>query len=262
MEISNKLQESIKLLGFHANPGSMQDYLRLTKSCIESNKKVSVFYHNLHSLYSFFVSEDLRKYYSETTILVDGMPVIWLMKLCGKDVHREHRVTYVDFIIPLMKLARENNWNVYHIGQTADIQQRALEKIRLEVPGVSISGHHGYFDQTPESADSLEMIHSVNSGKTHILLVGLGAPNQEAWVHAHREQIEAAAVFTCGACMEYVAGAVRTPPRWLGRLGLEWSFRLLENPRRFAFRYLVEPLLLALILLRNGVGQLFAGKQT
>ncbi|MFK7889912.1 MAG: WecB/TagA/CpsF family glycosyltransferase [Granulosicoccus sp.] len=261
MGICNKLPESIKLLGFHANPGSLDDYLHLTKNCIESDTKASVLYHNLHSLYSFFVSEDLRKYYSGTTVLVDGMPVIWLMKLCGKAVNREHRVTYVDFIIPLIRLARENNWNVYHIGQTADIQRLALEKIRLEVPGIKISGHHGYFDQTPESADSLKIVDAVNAGKTHILLVGLGAPNQEAWIHAHREQIEAPAVFTCGACMEYVAGAVKTPPRWLGKLGLEWSFRLMENPKRFAFRYLVEPFLLALILLKNGVGQLFAGKQ-
>lgn len=68
-------------------------------------------------------------------------------------------------------------------------------------------------------------------------------------------------VFTCGACMEYVAGAVRTPPRWMGPLGLEWSFRLIENPRRFAFRYLVEPILLGAILLRNGIGELFQRKR-
>ena len=61
--------------------------------------------------------------------------------------------------------------------------------------------------------------------------------------------------------MEYVAGAVKTPPRWMGRIGLEWSFRLIEDPKRFAFRYLVEPILLGAILVFNGIKNLISGKK-
>ncbi len=66
-------------------------------------------------------------------------------------------------------------------------------------------------------------------------------PRQEAWVAAHLDAIEAPVILTCGACMDYVAGVVPTPPRWAGRVGLEWLFRLLAEPRRLARRYLVEP---------------------
>ena len=249
------------LLGFFAHPGRMDDYLQLIKTSIATRVPCTVLYHNLHSLYSYFTSATLRQYYADCTVLVDGMPVIWLYKLAGVPLTRDHRITYVDFIIPMMQLARDNDWRVFHLGQTADVQQQALAVIRQQVPGIQIDGCDGYFDQTPQSTESLEVIQKVNDFGTQLLLVGFGAPRQEAWVHAHRQQINAAALFTCGACMEYVAGAVRTPPRWMGRLGLEWSFRLMENPRRFAFRYLAEPVLLGAILARNGIEQRLAGSR-
>ncbi|MFK7853374.1 MAG: WecB/TagA/CpsF family glycosyltransferase [Granulosicoccus sp.] len=250
------------LLGFFAHPGSLEDYLNLTSACVEKQSKCTVFYHNLHSLYSYFTSTQLRKAYQGTTVLVDGMPVIWLMQLLKIPVSRKHRLTYVDFIMPLMRLARDNGWNVYHVGQHSSVQEKALDIVRTACPGIHISGHDGYFDQQDHCPESLAVIDKINAANSDIVLVGFGAPKQEAWIHAHRDLINAPIVFTCGACMEYVAGAVKTPPRWMGRMGLEWSFRLLENPKRFAFRYLVEPILLGLILLRNGLGDLISGKRT
>jgi len=249
------------LLGFFAHPGSLEEYLALTRSSIERRSRCTVFYHNLHSLYSYFTSTELRHSYQGTTVLVDGMPVIWLMQLFKIPVSRKHRLTYVDFIMPLMQLARDNGWNVYHIGQHSSVQEKALSIVRDTWPGIQLGGHDGYFDQQPHCAESLAVIDKINAAHSDIVLVGFGAPRQEAWVAAHRDLINAPVVFTCGACMEYVAGAVNTPPRWMGRMGLEWSFRLFENPRRFAFRYLIEPILLGAILLRNALGELFNGKR-
>jgi len=251
-----------ELLGFFAHPGSLDDYLDLIRRSVSESQPCTVLYHNLHSLYSYFTSPDLKRDYEGKTVLVDGMPVIWLMRLAGISVNRDHRLTYVDFIIPMMELARDNGYQVYHVGQQRDIQEKALNVIREKVPGIQIEGHDGYFDQTPHSAESLDVINDMNDKGSNILLVGFGAPKQEAWVHAHRSLINASAVFTCGACMEYVAGAVRTPPRWMGRMGLEWSFRLIENPRRFAFRYFIEPLLLGAILLKNGISSRFSRSRT
>jgi len=249
-----------RMLGFFTHPGTLTEYLAFIKKSIDNREPCTILYHNLHSLYSYFRSADLRAYYENTTVLIDGMPIVWLYKLFGVDLSREHRITYVDFIMPMMELANDNGWRVYHLGQTADIQQDALNKIREQFPDIKIDGHDGYFDQTANSDESLQVIQKINEFETDLLLVGFGAPRQESWVHAHRSQINANALLTCGACMEYVAGAVKTPPRWMGRLGLEWSFRLLENPKRFAFRYLVEPILLAGMLLRNWVAGKFSSK--
>ncbi|MFK7861273.1 MAG: WecB/TagA/CpsF family glycosyltransferase [Granulosicoccus sp.] len=255
------IPERHQLLGFFVHPGTLEDYLLLTRRSIEQNQRQSVLYHNLHSLYSYFTIPELRKHYENTTVIADGMPIIWLLQLCRISVNREHRLTYVDFIMPLMRQATEANWNVFHVGQHSSVQKVALDRIRTQHPGVSIKGHDGYFDLTDHSEETLAVIDEINKADTNLLLIGFGSPKQEAWLAAHRHLINAQIVFTCGACMEYVAGHVKTPPRWMGRLGLEWIFRLLENPRRFAFRYLVEPVILGAILLRNRLGQLRSGKQ-
>lgn len=239
------------MLGFTAHPGSIADYLKLIEDSVQQRSKTTVFYHNLHSLYSYFTSARLRECYDKCTVLVDGMPVIGLLRLAGFKVEREQRITYVDFIWPMLTHARDNNLSVFHLGQSESIQNEAIKRIRERVPGIQISGHDGYFDLTENCQESLDVIQAANDFNTDLLLVGFGAPKQEIWVDVHRNQINAPALFTCGACMEYVAGAVKTPPRWMGRTGLEWSYRLFENPKRFGFRYLVEPALLGLILLRN-----------
>ncbi len=250
------------LLGFFAHPGSIDQYLELIHQSIQKSEPCTVLYHNLHSLYSYFTSASLRKFYDGCTVLVDGMPIIWLFKLAGVPLKRTDRVTYVDFILPMMHKAQINGWRVYHLGQSADIQNTALNIIRQQVPGIQIDGHDGYFDLTKNCDSSLDVIKNVNNFNTDLLLVGFGAPKQEAWLHAHRDLINASAVLSCGACMEYVAGAVKTPPRWMGPLGLEWSFRLFENPQRFAFRYLIEPLILAIILGRNWIKARLSGNRT
>jgi len=219
------------LLGFFAHPGTLEDYLEFTEQSIASKRCDTVLYHNLHSLYSYFTSDPLKEYYSGCTVLVDGMPLIWLMQLLRIPVNRDHRLTYVDFIMPLMKKAAANRWPVFHLGQSKDVQDLALNKIRAEFPDITLDGHDGYFDMSANSQDSLRIIDLINEAGTQLLLVGFGAPKQEQWVAAHRHLINAPIVFTCGACMEYVAGHVKTPPRWMGRMGLEWAFRLAENPR-------------------------------
>ncbi len=225
--------------------------MELARSTVAQRASCTVLYHNLHSLYCWFRSETLRRHYAGATVLVDGMPVIGLLRAGGAEVGREHRVTYVDLIMPLLTMARDNGFKVYHVGQSAAVQQQALEAVREAVPGIEIRGHDGYFDQSEGSTESEAVINDMNEFKAELVLVGFGTPRQEAWLHAYRERIDAPAVYACGACMEYVAGEVATPPRWMGRLGLEWSFRLFENPRRFAFRYAIEPVLLAGYLARG-----------
>jgi len=241
----------VSFLGFTVNPGTIKDYLSLIDFAVAQNSKTTVLYHNLHSLYTYFTSARLRACYDKCTVLVDGMPIIGLLRAGKHDVNRDQRVTYVDFIWPILEHAENKQLRVFHLGQSAEVQNIALSAIRARLPKLQISGHDGYFDLSQNSQETVDVINQVNAFKTDILLVGFGAPKQEFWVDAHRDQISAPILFTCGACMEYVAGAVKTPPRWMGRMGLEWSYRLFENPRRFAFRYLIEPLLLGFFLLRN-----------
>jgi N-acetylglucosaminyldiphosphoundecaprenol N-acetyl-beta-D-mannosaminyltransferase len=244
----------IRFLGFRVNPGSIEDYVDLVSESIAHAKRVEVFYHNLHTLHEYLRAESLRRYYRNRVILIDGMPLIPLLRLGGYAVQRRHRVTYVDFIWPLLQQAQERQWRVFVTGQSKATLDAAFARIRQRLPTIRLAGHHGYFSTESGSRESREVIDRINEFGTDLCLVGMGTPRQEQWVHEHRSLIEAPSVLVCGACMEYLAGVANPPPRWMGKWGLEWSYRLFENPARFSYRYLVEPWLLGLLLLRNLMG--------
>jgi N-acetylglucosaminyldiphosphoundecaprenol N-acetyl-beta-D-mannosaminyltransferase len=92
---------------------------------------------------------------------------------------------------------------------------------------------------------------AIRSFRPHILMVGMGMPRQEHWILDNLDEIEVRVILTAGACMDYVAGAVPTPPRWMGRWGLEWLFRLGSDPTRLWRRYLIEPWFVFRLFIRD-----------
>jgi N-acetylglucosaminyldiphosphoundecaprenol N-acetyl-beta-D-mannosaminyltransferase len=140
-----------------------------------------------------------------------------------------------------MAEAAERNWRVYYLGGRPGVAEKGAEVLRARHPTLAIRVHHGYFDHTLGSDDNQAILKEINGFEPHVLMVGLGMPRQEHWVHAHRAGLTANAILLAGAALDYVAGAVPTPPRWAGRWSLEWAFRLAAEPRRLGRRYLVEP---------------------
>jgi len=95
----------------------------------------------------------------------------------------------------------------------------------------------GYVNEEETAA----VLQEINDYRPNILMVGMGMPLQERWIHKHRRSISANVIFPVGAFMDYKAEAIPTPPRWLASLYLEWMYRLVTEPRRLWRRYLVEP---------------------
>lgn len=243
----------VRAFGFRVNPGTIDDYLEFTGSAIAERRRTCLFDHNLHSLYLYFRDPGLHRLYEYATVMIDGMPIVWLLRAAGYPVQRRHRITWVDYIWPLLMRAEQNGWRVFYVGSSAETLERGIQKIRSRLPQLEITGHHGFFDMTLGSADNARVVNAINAFKADLCIVGMGTPRQQYWIVSNRPYVEAPVMVFCGACMEYVAGTVSTPPRWTGRMGLEWAYRLFTNPRRFAIRYLVEPWALAAMLFANGL---------
>jgi N-acetylglucosaminyldiphosphoundecaprenol N-acetyl-beta-D-mannosaminyltransferase len=241
----------VEAFGFRVHPGTVDEYLEFTRAAIAERRQICLFDHNLHSLNLYFRDPELRRAYDDAVVMIDGMPIIGMLRLAGYPAERRQRITWVDYIWPLLTRARECGWRVFYLGSDCQTFSDGLRTIRERLPGIEIDGHHGYFDMTPGSADNERIVRAINAFKADLVLVGMGTPRQQRWIAAHRGVVEAPVMVFCGACMEFVAGTASTPPRWSGRLGLEWSYRLLTNPRRFAGRYLVEPWMLFGMMLAN-----------
>ncbi|MEN9518006.1 MAG: hypothetical protein RLZZ381_594, partial [Cyanobacteriota bacterium] len=111
-----------------------------------------------------------------------------------------------------------------------------------------ITTAHGYFSS---GSQNQLIIDQINSYQPNILMVGMGMPRQEEWILANIDQLKTNIVLPSGACIDYIAQEVATPPRWMGQVGLEWLYRLATEPKRLWRRYLVEPWFIAKLLIEE-----------
>lgn len=239
--------------GIRVNIGDIDDYLHLVYRCITEHKHVNILNHNMHSLYYYFKDEQLRKIYEKSVVMVDGWWVLALLKAHGYSVNSVNRMAWIDFIWPLLSFAERHGFRVFWLGNSAEVNQQGLRRIREQLPSLMISGHHGHFDQSSGSSDNRDVVARINNFRTDICIVGMGTPLQELWIDRHERMVCASVMFSAGACLEFISGHAVTPPRWLGPLGLEWAYRFSSNPRRFGFRYLVEPWRVMFEILKHDV---------
>jgi N-acetylglucosaminyldiphosphoundecaprenol N-acetyl-beta-D-mannosaminyltransferase len=106
---------------------------------------------------------------------------------------------------------------------------------------LKIEVNDGYFDAGPGSHENEALLARINGYLPDLLMVGMGMPRQEFWIQENVRRLKTHVILPSGAAIDYIAGAVPTPPRWAGLLGLEWAFRLISEPRRLAGRYVIEP---------------------
>jgi len=240
----------IHVLGVTVDLLTLEDLQTEVVRGVEAHRPYIIANHNLHSVYLFHHIPRFQEFYRRADrIHIDGMPLVWLARLKGYPARREHRVTYADWIHPLMALATSRGFRVFHLGGKPGVGEKAATLLALKYPGLQIQTHHGYFDlKGKENERVLDLIHTF---RPHILMVGMGMPRQELWILDNLDHLPPSVILPSGACMDYVAGVVPTPPRWAGKVGLEWFFRLLAEPRRLWRRYVVEPLALLPLILRD-----------
>ncbi len=245
----------MELLGARIDAMTQDDLHEVIARAVAENRKWIVAHHNMHSLYLQERDPKMRALFREARCVhVDGMSLILLGRLLGLGLRREHRVTYADWVRPLLGFAAHRGFRVFYLGSRPGVAERAAELLRAEIPKLQIATHHGYFPGAPEAPENRRVLHEIGGFRPDILMVGMGMPRQEHWIVDNLERVQARAILTTGACMDYVAGVVPTPPRWMGRMGLEWLHRLGSEPARLWQRYILEPwLVLAFALRRQSV---------
>jgi N-acetylglucosaminyldiphosphoundecaprenol N-acetyl-beta-D-mannosaminyltransferase len=238
------------LLGVEVNALTIDVLNRLITQAVADKRKTIIANHNLHSVYLFRRLEKMRSFFRRADYIhIDGMPLVFWARLMGLKLKPNNRITYVDWIRPLLSQAAQEQWRVFYLGSRPGIAEKALQIIKGEFPELDLQCHHGYFEVNGSS--NQEVLNRIGAFRPHLLLVGMGMPRQEYWILDNDRDLAANAILTVGACFDYLTGAVATPPRWLGRLGLEWTHRLVHDPRRLWKRYLLEPWFLLPLAIRD-----------
>lgn len=145
-----------------------------------------------------------------------------------------------DVFVSLLKEASMRKWKVFLLGGTRDANQRAIKKAKLFYNSINIKGEAGAtIDLKGEPVSEVDIriqsdvLDKISIIQPDILFVGLGAPKQEKWIYKNFEKLEARCIMAVGGAIDYLAGTAKLPPVWMKKLGLEWLWRLLNEPWRF-----------------------------
>jgi N-acetylglucosaminyldiphosphoundecaprenol N-acetyl-beta-D-mannosaminyltransferase len=165
-------------------------------------------------------------------VTADGVPIVWASRLLGDPL--PGRVNGTDLMYRLFARAEERGYRVYILGARAEVLEEAVRKIRGDYPALRIVGYRdGYFDP----GDDERVAREIRAAAPDILFVAISSPRKEYFLGRQRARMNVPLVLGVGGSIDVVAGVVTRAPVFMQRAGLEWLWRLLQEPRRMFRRY-------------------------
>ena len=183
---------------------------------------------------------DARALYESADVRVaDGMPLVWAARLQG--VRLPERIAGSSLVLPIAERAAREGRSIYLLGGEPAANARAADVLRAQHPGLNICGASSPMVASPPTADQTRALREeLARARPDVVLVGMGSPKQEHIIHALRADFPAAWMIGVGISFSFVAGMVSRAPEWMQQAGLEWCWRLAQEPKRLARRYLLE----------------------
>jgi len=203
---------------------------------VRDEAKAVLAYANINAINLARKEKEFRTFLNGTSVLYcDGEGVRVGARILGSTL--PPRVALTRWIWDLCSLCVERRFSVFFLGSTGEVLDKAVANVRERFPTLLIGGHHGYFQKVgPESDAVVEMI---KRSKPNLLFVGFGMPAQEHWISRNLGRLDANVVLSAGSMIDYVAGAKGVAPAWMSDIGLEWLYRLIQEPQRLWKRYLI-----------------------
>lgn len=248
MDKASALPSAIELFGYRLHPLTGDEVIDQVSLAVGQRRRLIMANLNVHGMAMMYHSAGMTRLLSQpdSMVMIDGMPVLFLANMRGANLPRDKRATSLDFYDQLFATGVDQGWQFAYVGSTQDVLVGGLDVLRARFPGLKIEGRDGYFDMGDTSPGSVhgEIIDWLKALSPDVVIVGMGMPRQEEWIEIVQSRIDARVFLSAGAYLDYQVGVQKAAPRWLGRYGLEWAYRLAASPHRLSYRYLLEPLFL------------------
>lgn len=236
------------ILGVPMKALSLDEVIAAIAYWVANGERTFICTADVHALMASRADPALRQIYDAAAFVTpDGMPLVWYLRRHG--FPQAKRVCGPDLMPAVIGAFEKQGFRHFFYGtseQTLQVLKAALEQ---RFPLIRIVGTYSppYRDLTPEEAAAVDRM--LNDAAPDIIWVGLGAPKQDRWMADHRAALNAPVLIGVGAAFDMIAGTVRRAPGLLQRTGLEWTFRIAQEPRRLLKRYVVSNSKFALALI-------------
>lgn len=236
----------IRLFDTHADAWSEAETIEKIAERIERRDFTQHVVINVAKVVNMRRDPQLRRSVEACDIVnIDGMGVVWGGRLLGHEI--PERVAGIDLFVKLCGMAADRGWPIYLLGAKEPVVEKTAAVLKERFPALQVAGaHHGYFWDDEEA-----MVEAIAASGARLLFIAITSPKKENFIDRWKDRLGVDFVMGVGGSFDVLAGEVKRAPQWMQRAGLEWLYRVLQEPRRMAGRYLGTNSRFALLLAKE-----------
>ncbi len=227
------------MMGVPLDHVSGDETLSLIESIIAARRPRYAATANVDFLVQASKDAELRRILADADlVLCDGMPLVWASKILGNLL--PERVAGSDLVPRLLARAEQRGWKIFFLGGTPQSLAQAIANVHRSFPRLNLAGSHSPPFRALGEMDHEDIARRIRATEPDILLVAFGCPKQEKWISLNYRQLGVPFSLGVGATIDFLGGTMRRAPLWMQKSGLEWAFRLAQEPRRLFRRYATD----------------------
>lgn len=230
------MRNTTNILGVQVDKVTFNEALNIAEGFVHREGVSMVFTPNSEIVMCAREDAELMKILNEADLCTpDGIGVVYGSRVLNDPV--PERVAGFDITCALLERLSKTGDGVFLFGAKPGVADTAKTNLEKKYPGINVSGvRNGYF----KAEDEPEIINQINNSGAKVLLVCLGAPKQEKWIYAHKDELAVNLCMGVGGTLDVLAGVAKRAPSWIIKLNLEWAYRILRHPSRFG-RFMALP---------------------
>lgn len=229
-------KENAFILGMRVNPTSYSEVCDNVMKWQTERLSRYVCVANVHLIMTAHDNPSYREIINNADMVTaDGMPLVWTLRLKGyKNQERVYGPTLTQKLLPLLEA---ESVPIGFYGSTPEVLEKLLQAVRKKHPGIYIAYAYSPPFRELTMQEDQKIVEEINCSGVRVLFVGLGCPKQEIWMHEHKDRIHVV-MLGVGAAFDFIAGVKPQAPLWIQRIGMEWFYRLITEPKRLWRRYI------------------------
>lgn len=230
----------IKFMNTEIDNLTMEEALAEIEKRIEERDNAYIVTPNVDHIVQLERDKELQKVYANASlILTDGKPLLWIAKYYGTPI--KEKISGSDLFPLLCQLAAKKQYTMFFLGAAEGVAAKAAKNLTRKYKGLNVVGTYSPpygFEKSEKELSKIENM--IKSKKPDILIVGLGCPKQEKYMYYNYRRLQVPVSLGLGASFDFEAGNIKRAPKWMSQHGLEWLFRITQDPKRMIKRYIID----------------------
>lgn len=230
------MTDRIEILGVPIDNLTVEESLQRIEGFIQSGHVHQHVVVNVDKIVKAQRDVGLRKVICSCDLInVDGQPVVWMSRWLGRPL--KERVNGTDLMMALIERSAEKGYRPFFLGAKEEIVAKLVQILQARYPRLHVAGwHDGYWSAQEEAS----VVEAIRSSRADILFVAISSPKKEMFLGKWKTKLGVPFMMGVGGSFDVAAGLVKRAPRWMQKMGLEWLYRLMQEPARMWRRYLVD----------------------